>query len=192
MKKTAVLTRIAALLALAVSSQSMAAGTSSLDITFTATLRETTCDMKIEGGTGDGTDNTIPVGSGGKSSLGDIVNGSDAASTTFKLKMVECPSGLSVLKTTVSGSPSTDVNTAIVNAATSNPGANLGITIARSSAPTAPFTINSTDDAKRLLWSPTEISSGEVQLIARLVETKAGQATAGNFSATATFNFEYQ
>lgn len=62
MKKTVVLTRLAALLALAVSSQSMAIGTSSLDVTFTATLRETTCDMKIEGGTGDGKANMIPIG----------------------------------------------------------------------------------------------------------------------------------
>lgn len=40
----------------------MAIGTSSLDVTFTATLRETTCDMKIEGGTGDGKANMIPIG----------------------------------------------------------------------------------------------------------------------------------
>ena len=37
-----------------------------LDITFTANIRDTTCDMKIEGGSGDGTSNVIPIGTNGK------------------------------------------------------------------------------------------------------------------------------
>lgn len=191
MKQTVALTRLAALLALAVSSQSMA-GTTNLDVTFTATLRETTCDMKIVGGTGDGKTNTIPIGNGGTTSLADIVSGTDAASTTFKLQIIECPASLQGLKTTVSGDVSPDKDTAIKNAATENPATNMGVSIARASAPTSPFTINSTEDAKRLVWSTNEISTSEVPLIARLVETKAGTATTGSFSAVATFNFEYQ
>lgn len=49
MKKTS----LCAVVLLALSAQAMA-GSTSLDVTFTATLRETTCDMAIEGGTGDG------------------------------------------------------------------------------------------------------------------------------------------
>ncbi|WP_436858396.1 fimbrial protein [Citrobacter tructae] len=191
MKKVLSLTPLSALLALTLSSQAVG-GTMNLDVTFTATLRETTCDMKIEGGTGNGTDNTIPIGTGGKTNLGDIVNGSDAASTTFKLKIVDCPSSLSKLKTTVTGSASGYVKTGIVNAAASSPADYMAVSIARASAPDAPFEINSTDDSKRLVWTGTEISGKEVPLVARLVETQSGKATTGNFSAIATFNFEYE
>lgn len=192
MKKTMSLTRLAAFLALAVSSQAMAVGSSSLDVTFTATLRETTCDMKIEGGSGDGKNNTIPIGTSGKTSLADITSGADAASTAFKLKITECPSSLTALKTTITGSKSGYVDTLIVNGISSGAADFMGVSIARASAPAAPFTVNSTDDAKRLVWSSQEISSKEVALIARLAETKSGQGTTGNFSAVATFNFEYQ
>ncbi|WP_148243599.1 fimbrial protein [Enterobacter asburiae] len=191
MKKTIALTRLAAFLALTVSSQTFAAG-ANLDVTFTATLRETTCDMKIEGGTGDGKANIIPIGAGGKTSLADITSGSDSATTAFKLKIIECPSSLAGLKTTVSGTASTDLATAIMNAAATNMAEYMGVSIARASAPMTPFTINATEDAKRLVWSPQEISSQEVALVARLVETKTDQATTGDFSAIATFNFEYQ
>lgn len=191
MKKTMPLTRLAAFLALTVSSQTFAAGTN-LDVTFTATLRETTCDMKIEGGTGDGKANIIPIGTSGKTSLADIVSGSDNASTTFKLKIIECPSSLAGLKTTIAGTKSGYIDTAITNAVVTNKADYVGVSIARASAPTAPFTINSTTDTQRLVWSPQEISGQEVALIARLVETKTGLATTGDFSAVATFNFEYQ
>ena len=189
MKKMMLLTPLSTLLVLALSSQAMAA---SLDVTFTATLRETTCDMKIEGGTGDGNNNTIPIGTGVKTSLADIVSGSDAASTTFKLKIVNCPASLAKLKTTVTGSASGYVKAGIVNAATTSPADYMAVTVARVSAPDAPFEVNSTDDSKRLVWTTAEISSKEVPLVARLVETQAGKATPGNFSAIATFNFTYE
>lgn len=79
--------RIIILLTLCVSSSSMASGTINLDLTFTATLRETTCDMTLEGGTGDGTNNIIPIGSGGITQLDKIVNADSSATTAFKLKM---------------------------------------------------------------------------------------------------------
>lgn len=44
-----------------------------LDITFTANIRDTTCDMKIEGGSGDGTSNVIPIGTNGKVRLDYII-----------------------------------------------------------------------------------------------------------------------
>lgn len=184
--------RLIACLALTVSTQAMAVGSLNLDVTFTATLRETTCDMKVEGGTGDGSNNTIPIGTNGKTNLADIVNGSDAAAATFKLKIVECPDSLSKLKTTITGTPSSVVKTAITNASSTSPASNVAVSIARTSAPESPFEINSTDDSKRLSWTQSEISSKEVPLIARLIETQAGSATTGNFSGMATFNFEYE
>ncbi|MDG9997327.1 hypothetical protein N7642_17395 [Klebsiella oxytoca] len=61
----------------------------SLDVTFTANLRETTCDMAIEGGSGDGKNNTIPIGTNGVVSLDKIISGDSAAQATFKLKITE-------------------------------------------------------------------------------------------------------
>ncbi len=165
----------------------------SLDVTFTANIRETTCDMTIEGGSGDGNANTIPIGSGGKVGLDKIASGDSAAQATFKLKMTECPSSLASLKTTIVGTPSSIVKTAIVNGLASSDAASyIGVTIARSSAPDSAFIVNSTTDSERLVWSSSEISSKEVQLVATLVETTSGKGTAGPFSALATFNFVYQ
>lgn len=191
MKKTQLPTLLSALLMLIGGSQASAAGTN-LDVTFTATLREVTCDMRIEGGTGDGTDNTIPIGTDGKINVMDIISGSDAASSQFTLRIIECPNSLVTLKTTITGSASSSVKAAIANSATTNKADYTGVTLARVSAPNAPFEINATDDSKSLVWTATEIANLEVPLIARLVETQSGQATGGNFSAVATFNFEYQ
>jgi type 1 fimbria pilin len=179
------------LLALALSSQAMA-GTTNLDVTFTATLRETTCDMTIEGGTGDGQSNTIQIGTAGKTSLGDIINGVDTVTAPFKLKITECPTSIAAIKTTVAGIASTDMPTAINNASTTGPAAYIGVTIARASAPTSIFTPNSAEDSKRLVWTQAEINAKEVALLARLVQTKSGSATTGDFSALATFNFTYE
>lgn len=183
--------RIIILLTLCISSSSMASGTLNLDLTFTATLRETTCDMTLEGGSGDGTNNIIPIGSGGITQLDKIINADSAATTTFKLKIVDCPSSLTKLKTTITGTASS-IQTAISNSATNNAASNVGVSIARVSTPDQPFEINATDDTKSLLWTSGEISAQEVPLVARLMETTTGQGTTGIFSATATFNFEYE
>lgn len=163
-----------------------------LDVTFTANIRETTCDMAISGGTGNGTNNTITLGTSGKTRIDTIATGT--ATTDFKLVLMECPSGLTSLKTTVSGSVSNLMNTAIANniASASGGASYVGVSIARSSAPTTPFEINSTDDNKRIVWTPGEITAKEVPLTAKLVETQAGSATTGTFSAVATFNFYYE
>ena len=183
--------RIIILLTLCVSSPSMASGTINLDLTFTATLRETTCDMTLEGGTGDGTNNIVPIGSGGITQLDKIINADSSATTAFKLKIVDCPSSLTKLKTTITGTASS-IQTAISNSATNNAASNVGVSIARAITPDQPFEINATDDAKSLLWTSSEISAKEVPLVARLMETATGKGTTGIFSATATFNFEYE
>lgn len=167
----------------------------SLDVAFTANLRETTCDMAIEGGSGDGQNNTIPIGSGGIVGLDKIINGDSAAQATFKLKITECPSSLQSLKTTISGTKSgvKDKGTVIINgAATTDAADNLGITIARASATDAPFTINATSEDGQLIWSSQEIGNNEVLLVATLVEISSGKGTTGTFSALATFNFTYE
>lgn len=173
-----------------VSGYSLAAD--SLNVNFTANIRETTCDMKISGGTGDGKNNTITIGSSGKTRHDYIVAGT--ATADFKLMIIDCPGSLTSLKTTVSGSASGIVKTAIANnISKASGGADyVGVSIARTSEMTAPFEINATDDSKRLVWSTGEISAKEVPLTAKLVETQAGSSTTGQFSAVATFNFYYE
>ncbi|HHW4412384.1 fimbrial protein [Citrobacter freundii] len=165
----------------------------SLDVTFTATLRETTCDMAIEGGSGNGQNNTIPIGSGGTVSLDKIVNGDSSAQATFKLKITECPDSLQGLKTTITGTKSGYSDYIIVNGeGTADAASYLGLTIARVSATDAPFIINATTDTGRIVWSNAEISAKEVPLVAALAETSKGKGTTGDFSAVATFNFTYE
>ncbi|KIF94798.1 fimbrial protein [Enterobacter cloacae] len=163
-----------------------------LDITFTANIRDTTCDMKIEGGSGDGTSNVIPIGTNGKVRLDYIILKNAKATTNFKLKMVSCPPSLASLKTTISGSAS-PLTTAIKNSLSGDGSAeNIGVAISRTATPNTPFVINSSTDTQRLVWSSGEISAGEVPLLATLVETANGQGTTGNFSGIATFNFTYE
>ncbi len=61
--------------------------------------------MKIEGGSGDGTSNVIPLGLTARCASIIILKNAKAT-TNFKLKMVSCPPSLASLKTTISGSAS--------------------------------------------------------------------------------------
>lgn len=164
-----------------------------VNVTFSANIIETTCEMRLEGGSGNGINNTIPVGSGGKVGLDKIIAGDTAATATFKIKIVECPAGVTSIKTTIKGTQSNYADTLITNGI-SGEGASsfLGISIARASASNQPFVINSTNDSHRLNWSSAEINAKEVTLISRLQETQSNKGTTGNFSAVATFNFNYE
>lgn len=168
-----------------------AAAAENLDVTFSANIRETTCDIKLEGGTGDGTNNTIALGSDGKTRVDNIAGGT--VTSPFMLVIAECPLSLSVLKTSISGTTTT-VSTALDNSIVKASGGaeNIGLSIARTSAMSSPFEINATDDSKRLVWTPAEISAKEVDLTASLVETLGGSATTGEFRTLATFNFTYE
>lgn len=163
-----------------------------ITVNFTANIRDTTCDMRITGGSGDGKNNTIPIGNAGKTSLDKILAGDSGAATSFSLDIVSCPDGLTSLKTTISGTPSSYVPTAIANGINNDSAANfIGVQIFRSNGGN-PFVINSDNDQERLVWTSSEISSKTVDLIAKLVPTNSSNATTGEFSAVATFNFTYQ
>jgi len=170
---------------------SYAQAADNLDVTFSANIRETTCDIKIDGGTGDGTSNTITLGTDGKARVDDIANG--AVKFPFRLVITECPSSLTALKTVVSGTAS-DVKTALANSVTVLEGGagNVALAISRADAPEVPFEINATDDSKRLVWTSSEINSKEVDLLATLIETKTDGAMTGQYSTLATFNFTYE
>lgn len=192
MKKNLLSLPVVTLIAIATSGTVLAAETTNLDVNFTANIRETTCDMKLVGGAGSDTEQSITFGTDGQVRVDDVRSGSVTAQ--FKIAIIECPSSLNSLKTTIKGNPSSALPTALTNQLIASGGANWsGVEIARVSAPTQPFLINSTDDAKRLVWTKTEIETQkEVPLIATLKETKSGEMGIGAFQTIATFEFTYE
>ncbi|MCK6788400.1 fimbrial protein [Enterobacter roggenkampii] len=191
MKKNLFSLSIVATTMLALSGSAFAEGTD-LEINFTANIRETTCDMKLVGGTGSDTQQTLTIGNNGQVRLDDVKAGT--ANANFKIVIVECPSSLASLKTTVKGTPSGYLASGLVNQiAKANGGADFSAAeIARADAPDAPFIVNSLDDAGRLVWSPSEIQNKEVNLVATIRETKANSMTIGDFQTVATFEFSYE
>lgn len=190
MKKNLLGLSIVAITTLALSGSALADGTN-LDINFTANIRETTCDMKLVGGVGSDTQQTLTIGNNGQVRLDDVRAGN--ANAQFKIVIVECPSSLRSLKTTVKGAPASKLKTALTNQLIPSGGANWsGVEIARASSPEAPFLINSTDDANRLVWTAAEIANKEVPLVATMRETSPGEMTIGAFQTVGTFEFTYE
>lgn len=190
MKKNLLGLSIVAITTLALSGSALADGTN-LDINFTANIRETTCDMKLVGGTGSDTQQTLTLGNNGQVRIDDVR--ARSVSATFKIAIVECPSSLKSLKTTLKGKKGSYSTSGLVNQLISSGGANFSaVEIARESAPQAPFDVNSTADAKRLVWTPEEIANKEVQLVATMFETQPNQLTIGAFQTVATFEFTYE
>lgn len=180
------------LIALAMLAMTGSAAATDLNVNFTANIRETTCDMKLVGGEGSDTQQTLTLGTNGQVRLDDVKAGT--ANAAFKIVMVECPASLTSLKTTVKGTKSGYLASGLVNQiAKTNGGADFSAAeIARADAPDAPFIVNSTVDAERLVWSPSEIQNKEVNLVATLRETKENSMTIGDFQTVATFEFSYE
>ncbi|CAM6781742.1 fimbrial protein [Enterobacter asburiae] len=180
------------LIALAMLAMTGSAAATDLNVNFTANIRETTCDMKLVGGEGSDTQQTLTLGTNGQVRLDDVKAGT--ANAAFKIVMVECPASLTSLKTTVKGTPSGYLASGLVNQiAKANGGADFSAAeIARADAPDAPFIVNSLEDAERLVWSPSEIQNKEVNLVATIRETKANSMTIGDFQTVATFEFSYE
>lgn len=180
------------LIALAMLAMTGSAAATDLNVNFTANIRETTCNMKLVGGEGSDTQQTLTLGTNGQVRLDDVKAGT--ANAAFKIVMVECPASLTSLKTTVKGTPSGYLASGLVNQIVkASGGADFtAAEIARADAPDAPFIVNSLEDAERLVWSPSEIQNKEVNLVATLRETKANSMTIGDFQTVATFEFSYE
>ncbi|HCR1861239.1 TPA: fimbrial protein [Enterobacter hormaechei subsp. steigerwaltii] len=180
------------LIALAILAMTGSASATDLDVNFTANIRETTCDMKLVGGEGFDTQQSLTLGNNGQVRLDDVKAGT--ANANFKIVMVECPASLTSLKTTIKGSQAGYLHSGLVNQILpADGGANYAATeIARASTPNAPFIVNSKVDAERLIWSTTEIQNKEVSLVATLRETQTNKMTIGDFLTVATFEFSYE
>lgn len=178
------------LIALAMLAMTGSAAATDLNVNFTANIRETTCDMKLVGGEGSDTQQTLTIGTNGQVRLDDVKAGT--ANATFKIVMLECPASLASLKTTVMGKQSGYLPSGIINQAAPGAADYASVEIARASTPEAPFVVNSKEDAERLVWSPTELQNKEVALMATLRETQPNKMTIGDFQAVATFEFSYE
>ena len=191
MKKNLNLSALAMVM-LALSGSALAEESTTLDVNFTANIRETTCDMKLSGGTGSDSQQTLTIGNNGQVRLDDIKAGN--ANATFKIMIVECPASLKSLKTTIRGTQDTNLLSGLANQIQKASGGAeyAAVQIARASTPSAPFTPNSTVDAERLVWSTTEIQNKEVSLVAKMRETRTDNMTLGDFQAVATFEFSYE
>ncbi|EEE2001258.1 fimbrial protein [Salmonella enterica subsp. enterica serovar Kotte] len=159
-----------------------------LNVDFTATVLETTCNITLsEDGTAianNGTDKyalTIPdVG------LDKIAKADPAAQANFKLVASGCSAGIGSIVTKLSGA--TISGNLIKNAATSNAATNIGMGIKRKGdADSAFITPNNTSS---ISWTADEIANGLPMTVA-LRETTSGTGGIGSFTAKATFNFTY-
>lgn len=101
------------LIALAMLAMTGHAAATDLNVNFTANIRETTCDMKLVGGEGSDTQQTLTLGTNGQVRLDDVKAGT--ANAAFKIVMVECPASLTSLKTTVKGTKSGYLASGLVN-----------------------------------------------------------------------------
>lgn len=166
-----------------------AGATSNLTVNFSATIKENSCNIYIannNSGSGAAASSEIKFNS---VSLDKIINSDASAQKAFTLKMDSCTPGLTKLTTTLHSSTTLLNNMAVGNTLTGG-AQNVGVQIARDSTPTQPFTLNSTTDSKRLVWTSSEISGGLVTLRATLV---AGSApTLGSYQGIATFETSYE
>ncbi|ECJ9816634.1 fimbrial protein [Salmonella enterica] len=167
------------------------AGAQNLTVNFDATIQEPTCNVYIA---------ASPNGSGAGSSaeikfnavqLDKILSKDASARQVFSLKMDSCTAGLTRLVTTIK-TPTTLMSSQAIGNSLSGTGSaqNIGVTIARDNAPDTLFTLNSTTDSQRLVWSSAEISAQTVALRATLVAD--GGPTLGSYSGTATFETTYE
>ncbi|EKT1613767.1 fimbrial protein [Salmonella enterica] len=195
-----------AMLALAIGSAiplTANADADNFDITFKARIRETTCDMTINGLDSSA---SIPLGTGGRATIDEIVQNMDANSgttiTPFSLEMKNCPSSLSGIKTIITGTYAAN-NTVLIPSTsedeTATKSGGIGVKISRASAPTEYFRIFGTSsqsgsDTEIIHWNGNEIDQGKVELLARLVPMRpeANNTEPGAFQVTATFNFTYE
>ena len=162
-----------------------------INVDFTATILETTCAMKLQGGTGSDAYKTLTIGTGGLISLDKIVLRDPSASASFSIIAQNCSAGTSKISTKITATASGVALKLIVPASGSSSTTNfIGVGIYRASASDASmFTLNS-DGA--LVWTASELTAGKVDLIVALRETQSGSGTPGIFNATATFSFSYE
>lgn len=170
-----------------------------IDVTFTATVADTTCVVNVVGGSGDGKNQTVVIGdSAGEVSMDTIVSGDSAATADFSLQATECPAaGTPNFFTTIEADVDPQAGNMLLNKAEGLQAAQgLGISLSRADSPDTPLTLNQKIDYGTFGWQELVkdnfTQSVQVPLIARITATvDPALAKAGNVQATAVFHFDY-
>ncbi|HDR2354437.1 TPA: fimbrial protein [Enterobacter roggenkampii] len=162
-----------------------------ITVNFDATIQEPTCNVYIAAspdGSGAGPSAEIKFN---EVQLDKILLNDNSARQTFSLKMDSCDSAITRLVTTIK-TPTVLMDGKAIGNSESGAGSaqHVGVTLARENDPDARFTLNSTDDSQRLVWSSTEMAALSVVLRATLVAETG--ATLGTYSGTATFETTYE
>lgn len=171
----------------------------SIDVTFTATVADTTCVVNVVGGSGDGKNQTVVIGdSAGEVSMDAIVSGDSAATANFSLQATECPAaGTPNFSTTIQADSDPQASNMLLNKAAGALAAQgLGITLSRADKTDTPLTLNQKIDYAAFGWQELVkdnfTQSVQVPLMARIATTvDPTLAKAGNVQATAVFHFDY-
>lgn len=157
-----------------------------ISIDFTATIKESTCSMKISGGAGTDSHQILTIGSNGAVGLDQIISGT--ATADFKITATNCSTGTSKISTKITGTASgSNVKLLIPQTGTSTT-SNIGAAFSRKNNTSQQFTLNADG---QIIWTKDEIANG-LELTTVLAETTAGKGTTGDFNATATFSFSYE
>ena len=163
----------------------------SINVDFTATILETTCAMKLQGGTGSDAYKTLTIGAGGLIGLDKIILKDPSASAPFSIIAHSCSAGTSKISTKITATASGSAPKLIVPASGSGSTTSfIGAGIYRAGTSDANMLSLNSDGA--MLWTNDDITAGKVDLIVVLRETQSGSGTPGIFNATATISFSYE
>ncbi|HAF5148041.1 TPA: fimbrial protein [Salmonella enterica] len=170
-----------------------AAAPTEINVDFTATVIETTCnfiiDTAVSPAVKENTRNsqytlTIP-----NVSLDKIISEDPAAQSNFTLKTDNCNPGISAISTKITSSAGRTGN--LINNSLSNSTAatNIGMGFKRQSDSGNNFI--TPDNATTITWSSDERSAGLPLTVALRIVNGSGTTSTGEFESTATFNFTY-
>ncbi|EFM2062035.1 fimbrial protein [Escherichia coli] len=166
-----------------------------INVDFTATVKATTCNIKLKGNnvTDNGNDNyTLKIP---KMGLEQIVNKTAAAQSDFTLAASGCSAGISAIDTTLSGGEVSGTNKLLIipnKTDSTSTTSFIGMGFKRRNADDSSFL--KPDNTAKIRWSAAEISETGpgLEMTVALRETTTGQGVPGKFRALATFNFSYQ
>lgn len=171
----------------------------SVDVTFTATVADTTCVINVVGGSGDGKNQTVVIGdSNGEVPIEAVINGDSAATASFSLQASECPAaGTPNFFTTIQADSDLTAANMLLNEAEGPTAAQgLGISLSRADSPDTPLPLNQKlsygDLGWQVLIKDNFMQSVEARMVAKIAATAAASsARAGSVQASAVFHFDY-
>lgn len=163
-----------------------------ISVDFTATVKATTCNIKLTGNnvTEDGNDSytlTIP-----NMGLDQIVKKTTSAEANFTLVASGCSSGISHIDTTLSGNGSRSSEKLIIPLASDGTSTTSYIGMGFKKPNTGDETFLKPNSAEKIRWSATEISTTGLEMTVALRETSTGDGIPGDFRSQAIFNFTYE